>query len=974
MKKTLGILLIIFTFFICNSVVYGETERICFTQRSIDEGLGENTKTMITDSADGLNYSYNLYTLTDSKNNKNNNVYCIEAGVGYADCDEGKKYEFTKTTYNSNTTVSLAFLYIINKSNFGSETQSLALRLFYSYKNDFSMSGMGNYILGIEDNDLYNYLENQLKSKVEEKNLNSDIYYTGAFGKTSYFFAENKACTNQFCIKTKENSSIETLENAMNYYKEAINIYDKSVPSELGFIYDKNKSDSDNIIIKSKYPGPIYLDSKITNKISGSLSKGYYYYKIPKLYIKNNKISIYLEGAVTIYSNTTYQDMLVLSTGYTQIDIPNILQCNVSPELNPKSDKFNKSAYINAHCLCSTYDTTKKYNKTEYNAISKNASGSRITELQTDYINMCPPPCSIISTCSNLDGTCDDVTGTLETKVSPSMPLTKCLASTNLNSIEGHELLYKTNRTDINEKPIYCLEKIELNLGTKRIVNNEGGTFGVYPYIKSTLTECASSEKTIDARKSFYNILNDSRISKGYYSKVTENSSISIKDNSTTEPKTFSLSPSFEKLDKSKLTILCEEYSIDITILNRELSKYVDGISSVFDATPKNEMLKFDFDGSGEIDLNDVNIVKNIVSVFINPEPGDTYNIIGAGIYNTVYLYFLPKFLYTSPILGVTSLTGGKYSLGYKYALSYGLNLKEGKKISDYTLTATLYRNNLTNILNTETCSNKETCNIYYKKNYCIDETGKNKYYSSSSEAVCKVSGADYDPDACANILCPPPATGRGHCPLEYRDTDGSLRYYSEGTSVSSACDENSKHFNETTCKSILKCYGSYKGSIDYWYRPITLNDVFPNTNNDISMKELGKTRVTGENWSNHKGRYTQKEIEAAGEGIYNNNNSWTGVDNDIDTKNPVYYKVTLTPQNMKAIRDYNDGQETTEGYADFNLTCTASSENVDQLNCRSTFLTDLITKDSYGEYIGTWKDLSNARKWKNYTDGTAWK
>lgn len=143
-----------------------------------------------------------------------------------------------------------------------------------------------------------------------------------------------------------------------------------------------------------------------------------------------------------------------------------------------------------------------------------------------------------------------------------------------------------------------------------------------------------------------------------------------------------------------------------------------------------------------------------------------------------------------------------------------------------------------------------------------------------------------------------------------------------------------------------------------YFYRPIDLYDVFPNSNNDISEKTLARYRDIGSNWSSEKGRDTQEEIEKTGDNVYLEEN--------------LEYSYTLKPRQMAKIRAYNKKEEAKSGgYADFNLVC-----NNEGQECRSSFLDGLIlgcednkcfTDNLNGNPES--RDVS----FKSYSDGTSW-
>ncbi len=130
-----------------------------------------------------------------------------------------------------------------------------------------------------------------------------------------------------------------------------------------------------------------------------------------------------------------------------------------------------------------------------------------------------------------------------------------------------------------------------------------------------------------------------------------------------------------------------------------------------------------------------------------------------------------------------------------------------------------------------------------------------------------------------------------------------------------------------------------------YFYREISLNDVFTKTTNDISPKQnLTNSRTIVGIWASEKGKTTQTEIEALGENTYK--------DENLD------YSYTLTPAGMKQIREYNKATN----YGDFNLVCD------DGLDCKSSFL-DSIKKN---EIPGVIENKRNNEF--IHFNGTSWK
>lgn len=128
------------------------------------------------------------------------------------------------------------------------------------------------------------------------------------------------------------------------------------------------------------------------------------------------------------------------------------------------------------------------------------------------------------------------------------------------------------------------------------------------------------------------------------------------------------------------------------------------------------------------------------------------------------------------------------------------------------------------------------------------------------------------------------------------------------------------------------------KGGINYFYRPIVLQDVFPNSETDANHKNLFTHRTVGSNWVSAKGQDTQEQIEKLGENVYLMKDS-KGNDVKNNGGDTLQYSYTITPRQMANIREYNDAQEKnlSGGYADFTLKCDGNG-----LNCVSSFLNGL--------------------------------
>ncbi len=144
-----------------------------------------------------------------------------------------------------------------------------------------------------------------------------------------------------------------------------------------------------------------------------------------------------------------------------------------------------------------------------------------------------------------------------------------------------------------------------------------------------------------------------------------------------------------------------------------------------------------------------------------------------------------------------------------------------------------------------------------------------------------------------------------------------------------------------------------------YFYRTIDLDDIFPNSNNDYSGKNLAIFREVGSNWSSEKGVDTQKEVEKTGEDVYLEEN--------------LEYSYTLTPRQMARIRAYNNAQEKRGvGYADFNLTCDSKGQG-----CRSSFLDGALigceNKRCFTDNLNS-SPAGRDASFKNYANSTSWK
>lgn len=175
---------------------------------------------------------------------------------------------------------------------------------------------------------------------------------------------------------------------------------------------------------------------------------------------------------------------------------------------------------------------------------------------------------------------------------------------------------------------------------------------------------------------------------------------------------------------------------------------------------------------------------------------------------------------------------------------------------------------------------------------------------------------------------------GYGNLPVHYMrksgDYDISLEYNTLG---------NNHKFNKYVFSgnsfggvSTPKCSKTYQckysvsnriitteNNLNVVFRPISLSNPFPGID--------GKGRTPGSNWKNHLS-------------VITNNRSLSDPERIFFDREPMY-QITLTPQLIRNIRDYNRKQ--VGGYGDFNLTCKDGTGR----ECRSKFI-----RDAYRSYF----------------------
>lgn len=125
--------------------------------------------------------------------------------------------------------------------------------------------------------------------------------------------------------------------------------------------------------------------------------------------------------------------------------------------------------------------------------------------------------------------------------------------------------------------------------------------------------------------------------------------------------------------------------------------------------------------------------------------------------------------------------------------------------------------------------------------------------------------------------------------------------------------EKNRKYYCDyTVIKDITICNDKDSKECDnkpnFYYRNISLNNVNPN------KRELGK------NWTNEKAKATLCEIAG---GKYNNGDCTSQANTSPESTYEIpEYSFTLTPENMQAIKKYNQEKEKdSNGYANFDMT-----------------------------------------------------
>lgn len=201
--------------------------------------------------------------------------------------------------------------------------------------------------------------------------------------------------------------------------------------------------------------------------------------------------------------------------------------------------------------------------------------------------------------------------------------------------------------------------------------------------------------------------------------------------------------------------------------------------------------------------------------------------------------------------------------------------------------------------MNSDGTGRKVTQDVYAEEclKYCTIETvnGQTIYYDLQGNASTdpNVEGG-YNDDCVSKVTCPPEQCEYGCCPDgSCADSEGNCPFTTPGNNII--------------------------------YRPIDLINPFPSQNAMI--------RATGSNWCAYNIRTNKIDCSADNAIVkaHINNNRSTD-DYDIYSSEPLY-EVVLTPDTIKAVRNYNNRQEKAGGYGDYTLNCNGT------VGCYSTFL-----------------------------------
>lgn len=651
---------------------------------------------------------------------------------------------------------------------------------------------------------------------------------------------------------------------------------------------------------------------------------------------------------VIVYTAKDFQPMIEITT---EEIVP---VCNQKGTiLDPDSKIFDYVKYVNDYnCLCdgAKVSTTSKRGTPIISKYSTyTAAGHKSAKkvgLGNDYLKMCPQPCKITSSCSN--GSNCSSSDTIETIFEGNGSSFEQCVRLNLFDNDSKTLLYSKGNS-------YCLEAVEMKYSHTEFITRVSQPYyvGASINIKKLICTDGTNDTTESLKGNYYNnLFNNSsvNVSETELSKLTKTVLINIFKNN--------IDQSIKEETENKIIDYYNKYVSGDSIIKQKMDSYI-GI--------------FDLNSDNIIDNLDKEIAENVLN-------------------KRNAIYFVPKAVITSSnsssISNFSSTTkyeeetlNNSYIIGYKFYSSSNVVLKNQKDFIKFNISVKL-PSNLENVkVKNSACKTKCSDDISsFDKNVnssgmCtfINESGKliKKYFSNHQDV--KECTSDYileNPNntdqinkrasECSDLICTCPT-----CEKSCTTSTGEIKEYKDYPNEDAYCKTTSNH--ETCMKELLGCVCPECEDGNYFFRNISLNDVFPNSKYDVSGKSLIKFRAIGINWRTTKGKDTQKEIEEAGDKIYNNNNE------SSTTNNTNYYSFDLTPSSMRKIREYNKKND----YSDFNMTCSIYGTNINIKKCYSNFISDFLNP-SKGYIKSSSYDLTELEKarktFAQYADGSAWK
>lgn len=230
----------------------------------------------------------------------------------------------------------------------------------------------------------------------------------------------------------------------------------------------------------------------------------------------------------------------------------------------------------------------------------------------------------------------------------------------------------------------------------------------------------------------------------------------------------------------------------------------------------------------------------------------------------------------------------------------------EGTKHAGKDLYCEIYKAGSTTT--TLTCADAQV--LYCDQEDFYDEVCTDEKYCPNDSSIkltaCMNNGYSYS--YCVDTLCYGGGDKDYHCPKGTYN-DGMDIKPCVFANIGMGLEKAIKYCQDTVCP--------YKGGINIIYRPISLRNPFPGKDAIGSAINFSldnrKSRYPGSNWNS--ATLVKNEI------LYNRKTEG----NSVYDKEPLYSFV-LTADVIKNIRDYNNSQEKSGGYADYTLECKGSN------------------------------------------------